>query len=618
MNIHSRGELLRSLNLKRYRVTKFRSVEDSTWLDIDDVMSMIGVNEAGKSNLLLPLWKLNPAKGGEIDLLQDAPRGQYTEIRNMTHKPIFIEAEFEFRAGAAAQAAEVLTIEVDAIGHLNVKRNLGGNYQFTVILKDGKQVEVTEEQSELFQKFLPKFVYYANYGNLDSEIYLPHVIQDLKRKDTSTNKQAKIRTLKVLFDFVGLKPEEILQLGQENNTDENQIKLDANKKKERDVLLQSASTKLTQDFKNWWKQGDYRFRFAADGNHFRIWVSDDRRPEEVELESRSTGLQWFLSFFLVFLVESKDNHAGAILLLDEPGLTLHPLAQKDLSVFFDNLAERNQIIYTTHSPFMIDADKLDRVRGVYVDTKGKTVATQDLKSAAKTRQRDLSLYAAHAALGLTVSDVILQGCTPVIVEGQSDQFYFYGMRSALVRAGFQKADTELTFVPAWGVKGVKAIVSLLTAKSSELPLIILDSDKSGLDLAKNLKNELYKGQEEKITHVGDVLKLENAEVEDLVGDTVAEEFGKLFRAPDVDFTEYDLTKPIVPQMESFANEAGIELPDGWKVDLSRRVKKRLQKETFEESDLSKWSAVLNPLAAPEGRNVRTLRKGETQSPSVTH
>jgi predicted ATP-dependent endonuclease of OLD family len=36
---------------------------------------------------------------------------------------------------------------------------------------------------------------------------------------------------------------------------------------------------------------------------------------------------------LTFLVESKDAHKDSILLLDEPGLSLHPLAQKDLSLF---------------------------------------------------------------------------------------------------------------------------------------------------------------------------------------------------------------------------------------------------------------------------------------------
>lgn len=79
--------------------------------------------------------------------------------------------------------------------------------------------------------------------------------------------------------------------------------------------MQSASTELTSKFRDWWKQGEYRFRFEADGNHFRIWVSDDKRPEDIELEGRSTGLQWFLSFYLTFLVESKDAHKNSIVLV---------------------------------------------------------------------------------------------------------------------------------------------------------------------------------------------------------------------------------------------------------------------------------------------------------------
>lgn len=570
-----RGDFLNPLALKRFRVTNFRSVDDSGWIDGDSVVSMIGVNEAGKSNLLLPLWKLNPAKQGAINLVQDAPRAKFTEIRNSKEKPNFIEAEFDVNPESRSAIAEIMQIDGGKIETVTVRRDLDGFYSVDISGGGLAITKTSEEQLTALLELVPKFVYYSNYGNLDSEIYLPHVIADLKRSDLGQKTAAKARTLRVLFDYVGLKPEEILQLGQEGPADENQIKLDAAKKKERDILLQSASTKLTHEFRNWWKQGDYRFRFAADGNHFRIWVSDDRRPEEVELESRSTGLQWFLSFFLVFLVESKENHAGAILLLDEPGLTLHPLAQKDLSIFFDNLAKRNQILYTTHSPFMLDADKLDRVRAVYVNEDGKTVATADLKSAARGAQRDLSLYAAHAALGLTVSDVILQGCTPVIVEGQSDQFYCYGIRTALLGAAKIRPDLEPTFVPAWGTRGVKAVVSLLAAKSSELPIVILDSDKTGLDMGRSLKTELYLGQEDRILHVGEFIQMNGAEVEDLVGPIAAEEFSKMFRASDADFENYDLTKPIVPQMEAFAEDNGIALQKGWKVDLARRVNRKL-------------------------------------------
>jgi hypothetical protein len=199
----------------------------------------------------------------------------------------------------------------------------------------------SEGACKLVEDNLPAFVYYSNYGNLDSEIYLPHVIENMSRDGLGSKEAAKARTLKVLFEFVQLEAEEILELGRElkdppvgKTLTAEQVQGASDRKKERSILLQSAGTKLTSEFRKWWKQGNYRFRFEADGDHFRIWVSDDQRPEEIELEGRSTGLQWFLSFYLVFLVESRDSHAGSILLLDEPGLSLHPLAQQDLTGFF--------------------------------------------------------------------------------------------------------------------------------------------------------------------------------------------------------------------------------------------------------------------------------------------
>ena len=72
------------MKLKKFRVTKFRSVQDSGWVELDLVNALLGENESGKTNLLLPLWKLNPAADGEIDLLCDAPRGEYSENTRIT------------------------------------------------------------------------------------------------------------------------------------------------------------------------------------------------------------------------------------------------------------------------------------------------------------------------------------------------------------------------------------------------------------------------------------------------------------------------------------------------------------------------------------------------------
>ena len=283
-----------------------------------------------------------------------------------------------------------------------------------------------EGVAEFILERLPRFVYYSNYGNLDSEIYLPHIVENLKRTDLGAREAAKARTLRVLFSFVRLEPNEILELGRDfkdphgREPNEEEVADIATKKRERTILLNSAGTELTKRFRDWWKQGDYTFEFQADGDHFRIWVSDSKRPGKVELEDRSSGLQWFLSFYLIFLVESSRDHRDAILLLDEPGLSLHPLAQRDLSAFFENLASTNQIVYTTHSPFLVDADMLDRVRKVFVSTDGSTKASADLRRGNEDPRKSGATYAIYSALNMNVAESILYGCQPIVVEGPSD------------------------------------------------------------------------------------------------------------------------------------------------------------------------------------------------------
>lgn len=406
----------------------------------------------------------------------------------------------------------------------------------------------------------------------------------------------------MLFDFVKLQPQEILDMGAEANIttpaadltaeQAKQIEATAKRKKERDILLQSASTELTRKFRDWWKQGDYRFRFAADGNHFRIWVSDDKRPEDIELESRSTGLQWFFSFYLVFLVESADAHAGAILLLDEPGLSLHPLAQSDLSLFFDGLAQTNQLLYTTHSPFMVDADHLDRARAVYADSAGVTQVSPDLRAPLDESDQSKSVYAAHAAVKMTVSDTMLLGCRPVIVEGPSDQHYLSAMKNYLIGKGVLKPSREIVFIPSGGVRGVKPISALVMAKDDALPCVVLDSDPVGVKFAEALKAGLYAGDKDRVRPVGDFISVPNAEIEDLLPPAlIIKTVDRYLTKPaglDEDFGDVWVKgQAIVPQIEAYASKNGITLGEGWKVDLAKRVKAailRSKTDPFEGAD----------------------------------
>ena len=351
------------MKLLKYKVTNFRSVNDSGWIECDDITTLVGINESGKSNLLLALWKLNPAREGAIDVLHDLPVSKLSSLRDKLSEIVFIIAEFSFDEVTKNKIEEECNCKLSESSSVTISRKYDENYEIEFneiefLSNDEETEEVNckvnqEKAKKIILDAIPCFVYYSNYGNLSSKIYLPHAITWLDGGTVSgieTN-QEQVRTLKVLFEFVNLKPKEILALGRdpkvmamERNRNsssapsKDEIAKAERDKEQRSILLQSASGKLTKEFKDWWKQGEYKFRFEADGDYFRIWVSDEKRPDEVGLELRSTGLQWFISFYLIFLVESQNNHKNSVLLLDEAGLTLHPLAQKDLYKFFDNLS----------------------------------------------------------------------------------------------------------------------------------------------------------------------------------------------------------------------------------------------------------------------------------------
>ncbi|MDL2281202.1 AAA family ATPase [Selenomonadales bacterium OttesenSCG-928-I06] len=695
------------MTLKRFKVTNFRSIMDSGWIDCDSVTSLIGINEAGKSNMILALWKLNPVRDGEINLLADFPIDKYTEWRNATEKISFISADFELDTDLTNKISSY-NFDASDISIVNIQRYFDGNYLVSFpnfkqkenitkniiesiiadaidslkLLNEKTKSEIGIKEliadtyikinqhlstkdsldsscfdhikslyppsskltraasSEIFPHFekvkesiktafsvlnkpdpadnnnivelilkeMPSFIYYSNYGNLDAQIYLPHVIKWLNGEEVDGIKnEAKVRTLRVLFDFVKLKPQEVLELGKDpqrtitrngiQQATEESIETTIENKYERTVMLNSASTKLTQDFKEWWKQGNYNFRLQADGEVFIIWVADDKRPSEIELEKRSTGLQWFLCFFLVFLVESQKAHKGAIILLDEAGLSLHPLAQKDLIDFFDNLSKKNQIIYTTHSPFLIDTSHIDRAKAVFLDKNGLTVASSDLR-ASDDKLNVKSIYAAHAALGLSVSEIMLQGCKPIIVEGPSDQHYLNAIKIYLVKNKIYAPNTELVFVPSGGVKGVSGVASIVSSKNDDLPLVILDSDKSGLDAKNKLESGLYRDSIELIITTKDLLELENSEIEDLIPlSLMIRPLDRLFRdIEDESFKDfYVKDQTILPQIKNFALKHKITLSTGWKVDLARSVKKELlkTKDEIPKDYVDIWEKLFN-------------------------
>lgn len=702
--------------LKRFKVNNFRSIEESDWVNLSNNSCLVGINEAGKTNLLIALWKLNPVNNEPIVPLDDYPRHLYSTFKADGHSDdVFISADFILDESFHIDIAKELQCDIEQIKTVLVQRMYNGNYfvtfpyskidtftssrlkltintfkkslelydayvkedeklksvindffdkaleligsdsvnlnvvesllsdtkslitdefgkkknlplyfnqnlidklQYFIDAFNGTIIQTTNEICEKIIAEIPKFVYYSDYGNLDSEIYLPRVIEDFERDDLTESSRAKARTLDVLFKYVKLSPQEIYELGNDRRTvikkihqngsvmsteeedmTEDEVKEWSDKKRERGILLRSAATQLTLSFKKWWLQGNYVFAFEADGNHFRINVSDTLRPEPIELESRSRGLQWFFSFFLVFLVETKEGHSNTILLLDEPGLSLHPIAQSDLTKFFRKLSEDNQLLYTSHSPFLVDMDNLANVKAVYVDTEtGRTKVSEDLRYNEGDAVK--SIYPIHAALGLTVSETLLLGCKPILVEGVSDQIYLTLIKRYLMGAGKLKYYKEMVFIPTGGIRGMGPVTKLVASRDNELPLVFLDSDKIGKGYQEKLKSDRYKNDKEKVMSVSEFLSETEAEyeIEDLIPSSVIiSAIDRMYRCDEYfdDFFQEKL--PIVNQIESWADQNSIKLNDGWKVELARTIQNRFDKN-FEnvETELSEsWCKIFD-------------------------
>lgn len=117
-----------TMKLLRFRVTDFRSVSDSGWIKTENVSALIGTNESGKTNLLLPLWKLNPAKEGDINQTADYPRKRLTEFRGKKQQPDFIEAVFETSETLAAKLSEMTGSAPEDLREVTVVRDFAGDY----------------------------------------------------------------------------------------------------------------------------------------------------------------------------------------------------------------------------------------------------------------------------------------------------------------------------------------------------------------------------------------------------------------------------------------------------------------------------------------------------------
>ncbi len=146
-------------------------------------------------------------------------------------------------------------------------------------------------------------------------------------------------------------------------------------------------------------------------------------------EFRSDGLKWFLTFLINFRALSKTI-SNYILLIDEPGLHLHPRGQKDVLEELETLAGENQIVYSTHQTFLINKNRPDRVRIIRRSTQRSGSLSSNPFYASKVAnilnpKNILTDDLLREALGFKVSDISPINEKNILVEGVFDREIFY-------------------------------------------------------------------------------------------------------------------------------------------------------------------------------------------------
>lgn len=246
---------------------------------------------------------------------------------------------------------------------------------------------------------------------------------------------------------------------------------------DRQYRLNAASVQLTRDLQRVWGDETLQLRLIADGQYLKVVVVDDIGVE-VELDQRSEGFRWLVSFFVVFRAQAQDDLAGAILLLDEPGLSLHALKQQEFRRTISLLGEDNQIIYTTHSPFMVGSDELDLVRIVEMrDRAGGTKVHTRLQV-----DDPKSIFPLQAALGYELAQSVFSQKKNLVCEGVTDMLYLNAANAAAADAGAASFKSSPAVIPAGAASKVAYFSTIYAGQNLDV-VALFDSDGAGAQAA---------------------------------------------------------------------------------------------------------------------------------------
>lgn len=313
----------------------------------------------------------------------------------------------------------------------------------------------------IFIKFIdpqiPKMWYFDEYFLLPSEINIHKYINRSGNPNYLTTEEYKI--VGALFDLAGIDPNDMIKA---QDFEEFKAKLEATSNKITDAM-----------FEYWTTNKNLEIEFASEmkNNERMLYIRIKNKNHRVTLplKNRSKGFAWFFSFLVWFSKIEGSSKNKYILLLDEPGLNLHASAQDDLLRFIrEKLADNYQVIYTTHSPFMIDSNNLVNVRTVY-DSQDPRVGSI-ISNAIQEKDPD-TLFPLQAALGYDIAQNLFVNKNNLLVEGVSDLMYLTALSGILQQKGRVGLPPDMVIIPVGGLDKVASFVSLL--RGNKLNIICL-------------------------------------------------------------------------------------------------------------------------------------------------
>ena len=515
------------MKLRKIRVTNFRSVDDSEEFEVNRVTCLVGKNEAGKSAVLLALAALNPHKATPVsmDRERDYPRRnlvRYAQLHGDS-EALVIRTTWDLDESLIQTIAGDVGNAVLKSPQVQISRRYGRGIEVDVELDYSASVKHHCEQFALnasersmlksppttdalkkaldelasptpkhqaLQRYLnekgnartrvqnhiiaalPTFMYVSAYDRMDGAIQIEETRERMRNHEIESEEHRGARLFVDFLDYAGVPIDEITDVSTYETFN---------------AMLQAASTNITEQILEYWSQNpdldvEVKIDEARPGdlapfNHgtiARARIKNNLHKVDTPFSERSAGFVWFFSFLVKF-TQVRNTGSPVILLLDEPGLSLHGKAQRDLLRFIDGkLTPSHQVIYTTHSPFMVPADKLQRVRIVEDRVDGTktprrsdgTKVTQDV-----LRVEADTLFPLQGALGYEATQTLFIGEHTLLVEGPSDILYLHALSAALRARGRTGLDARWTICPAGGIDRIMPFVSLFAGKGLHVAVL---------------------------------------------------------------------------------------------------------------------------------------------------